>query len=98
MSASGVVTVFGVGAAALALWILVKFPAFGPQGVITAFATATAALVLQSPLVRLVPHVTTWLDVQAALLLVVLPALTLLFWGVGCLIRSLVAVAAPYRR
>jgi hypothetical protein len=36
--------------------------------------------------------------VAAALLLVILPSLTLLFWASGCLVRSLVMLAAPYRR
>jgi hypothetical protein len=36
--------------------------------------------------------------VAVALLFVILPSLTLLFWGAGCLVRSLVLLAAPYRR
>jgi hypothetical protein len=28
----------------------------------------------------------------------ILPSLVLLFWAAGCLVRSLVALAAPYRR
>ena len=27
----------------------------------------------------------------------ILPSLTLLFWGAGCLVRSLVMLAAPYK-
>jgi hypothetical protein len=36
--------------------------------------------------------------VPAALLLVILPTLTLLFWSVACLLKSFVALMAPYRR
>jgi hypothetical protein len=35
--------------------------------------------------------------VAGALVLVVLPGLTLLFWASGCLVRSVIALIAPHR-
>jgi hypothetical protein len=54
--------------------------------------------VLQTPLLGFVNPVLNAYGVPGALLFVVLPSLTLLFWASGCLVRSLVMLAAPYRR
>jgi len=60
--------------------------------------TAAAVVVFQSPMTGFVASVAASLGAAAALLLVVLPSLTLLFWASGCLVRSLVALIAPHRR
>lgn len=89
---------FGVGAAVLAFWTVARYPSFGPQSVGAALLFTVGMFVLQTPLLALVTPVVRTAGVAAALLFVILPSLTLLFWATGCLVRSLVALAAPYRR
>jgi hypothetical protein len=89
---------FAIGAALLAFWTVARFTSIGPQTVLSALIATAAAFLLMSPLPGIVASVAASKGVAAALLFVVLPSLTLLFWTTGCLVRSLVALAAPYRR
>jgi hypothetical protein len=98
MASSLVVPLFGVGAATLAFWLVARFPGFGPQSVKSALVVAAGLFVAQTPLLNLIDPVMSAHGVAVALLFVILPSLTLLFWGAGCLVRSLVMLAAPYRR
>jgi hypothetical protein len=59
---------------------------------------AAVAFALQSPMATLVGSVAISRGAGVALLFVVLPSLTLLFWTSGCLVRSLVALIAPHSR
>jgi hypothetical protein len=88
---------FAAGAALLGFWTVARFPLFGPQTFGSALVLVVAAFVLQSPLLTLVGPVITSVGVSAGVLVVILPSLTLLFWTLGCLVRSLVALMAPYR-
>jgi hypothetical protein len=54
--------------------------------------------VLQTPILAAVPPVVSAAGVPAAILVVILPALTFLFWALGCVVRSVVLLVAPYRR
>jgi hypothetical protein len=98
MDTSIVVPIFAVGSATLGLWILARFPSFGPRSVVGALVLAAATVAAQTPLLRLVPVAAAAGGAPAALMLVILPALTLLFWSVGCVFRSLVLLLDPYRR
>lgn len=98
MDATLVLAAFAAGAAAIAFWTVARFPDFGPRSVPTALALAAAMFVLQTPLLALVGPVMAAFTVAGALLFVILPSLVLLFWASGCLVRSLVLLAAPYRR
>jgi len=98
MDVSLAVCLLAVGAAALALWTLVRFPAFGPQSLGWALLLVAAAFVLQNPLLAAVPAVVAAAGAPAAMLAVIVPALTLLFWALGCVVRSLVLMTAPYKR
>ena len=89
---------FGLGAAAIAFWAVARFPDIGPRSVPSALALTVAAFVLQTPLLSFVDPAIASLGVAGALLLVILPSLLILFWASGCLVRSLVLLAAPYRR
>jgi hypothetical protein len=89
---------FGLGAAVVAFWLVARFPRLGPRSVRGALLVTAAAFVAQTPLLGLVDRAVSGLGVAGALLLVILPALTLLFWACGCLVRSLVSLAAPYGR
>jgi hypothetical protein len=97
VSSSLIVPLYGAGAAALAFWAVARFPGVGPQSVKWALVVAAAVFVVQTPLLGLVGTVVDDYGVPVALLVVILPSLTLLFWGAGCLVRSLVMLAAPYR-
>ena len=98
MGSSAVVSCFGLGAALLGFWLVARFPHLGPQTVVSSLGVVAALVVLQSPLLVLSGPVSVSLGPPAALLLVVLPSLFALFWATGCLIRSLVSLAAPFRR
>jgi hypothetical protein len=92
------VPLFGVGAAVIAFWAVARFPALGPQSVKSAILVAAAIFMLQTPALGLVSPVLERFGVAPALGFVVLPSLTVLFWATGCLVRSFVMLAAPYRR
>ena len=92
-----VVAAFGAGSALIGFWAVARYPSFGPQRVGTALVAAIAAFVLQSPLLALMAPAVETVGPGGALLFVVLPSLTLLFWAAGCLVRSLVTLAAPYK-
>ena len=98
MDASLAITLVAVGAAALALWALGRFPDLGPQTLSRAILLVAAAFVLQTPILAAVPPVVSAAGVPAAILVVILPALTFLFWALGCVVRSVVLLVAPYRR
>jgi hypothetical protein len=93
-----VLTLFAIGAAFLGFWTVARFPSLGPQTVPMGLIAAAVAFALQSPMAKLVTTVAISRGVAVALLLVVLPSLTVLFWTSGCLVRSLVALIAPHRR
>jgi antibiotic biosynthesis monooxygenase (ABM) superfamily enzyme len=97
MASGLIVPLFGMGAATLAFWLVARFPGAGPQSVKSALVVAAGLFVAQTPLLGLVNPVLSAYGVAVALLFVILPSLTLLFWGAGCLVRSLVTLAAPYR-
>jgi hypothetical protein len=91
------VAVFGVGAAMIGFWAVARFPTLGPQRVSSSLVFAAVMFVGQMPLLGLVDPVKLAAGIRGALLFVILPSLTLLFWAAGCLVRSLVALATPHR-
>jgi hypothetical protein len=91
MDGNMIVIGFCLGGAALALWLLVRFPGVGPRrltSVIAAVIAAGVALSVASPVFQALVGV-GGLAVPLALLGVVLPCLTLAFWVSGCLLRAL---------
>ena len=92
------ITSFAAGAAVVAFWFVVRFPSLGPRTVGRALVVAAAAFLVQTPLPGLTDRIVSDLGVGAALLLVIFPSLTLLFWACGCLVRSLVSLTAPHGR
>jgi hypothetical protein len=55
------------------------------------------AMALESQLPTVAARTVPAGGVAGALVLVVLPGLTLLFWASGCLVRSVIALIAPHR-
>jgi hypothetical protein len=98
VNVTSVLLIFAIGAALMAFWAVARFPSLGPQAFITALLVTVVAFALQSQLPAAVTAVATSSGIVAALLFVVLPALTLLFWTSGCLVRSLIAMIAPHVR
>ena len=98
MNSTSVVLLFASGAALLGFWTVARFPSIGPQTFRSALLATVGVFVLQSPLAGLVGNVAASRGVAAALMFVVLPSLTLLFWTSGCLVRSIVGMIAPHRR
>jgi hypothetical protein len=93
-----VVGIFGLGGGLLGFWLVARFPRLGPQTITASLVAVAAVFILQSPVPALTARVVSTFGVRSALLGVVLPSLTLLFWTAGCLVRSLVATATAYRR
>lgn len=91
MSGHELVVSFCLGGAALALWLLVRFPTRGPRqptSVIAAAVAVSAGLLLAGPLVTSLAEVGRF-GAAVALLAVVLPFLTAAFWVSGCVLRAL---------
>src|SRR5439155_18055239 len=91
------VNLFAVGSAGLGLWAVARFPSFGPRSVSRSFVLVIAAFAVLSATNGLTGTVTRAEGPAAALLLVVLPSLTLAFWACACLVRAFVTILAPFR-
>jgi hypothetical protein len=91
MDAHVILVSFCLGAAALALWLLARFPKVGPQRpatVVLAVLAVAAGLTVAGPLFDAATGLGSY-GVAVALLAVVLPALTGAFWVSGCVLRAL---------
>ena len=89
-----VIGLYAVGAAAIALWLVVRVPSVGPRTVTTAIVAGVAAaaglqlaLALIDPVAHRVPY-----GLVAALMLVILPALTAMFWTIALMLRLLASL------
>jgi hypothetical protein len=94
MGVQAVLSIYAVGAAALALWLVVRFPSLGPRGLAGAFVAGLVALLgtqvslaLIDPVAEREPY-----GVVLALMLVILPALTAMFWAAALMLRALAAL------
>ena len=91
MDGNTILVGFCLGGAALALWLLVRFPEAGPRRLTSVIVAAIAVgfvLSAASPIFQALIGL-GGLAVPLALLGIVLPALTLAFWVSGCLLRAL---------
>jgi len=91
MHGGAILVLFCLGGAALALWLLARFPTLGPQKPITILAAIFGSMValsvageLISPVFALGPF-----GPAIALLAIVLPVLTGAFWVSGCALRAI---------
>jgi peptidoglycan/LPS O-acetylase OafA/YrhL len=82
---------FCLGGAALALWLLARFPTAGPRRPFTIMAAVLAVMVALSVAGELVAPVIALgrFGPALALLAIVLPSLTGAFWVSGCALRAL---------
>ena len=91
MTPSVIVALFAGGAALLALWLLVRFPSFGPRSLRASLIASVICVVVERPLLSLLEAVRNSSGRGIALLVVGLPLLTVLFWSSGCLVRAAAA-------
>jgi hypothetical protein len=91
VSALTIVALFAGGAAMLALWLLVRFPSFGPRSLRASLIISVVCIVIERPLLSLLEAVRNSSGRGIALLFVGLPLLTGLFWSSGCLVRAAAA-------
>ena len=91
MHGDAILAFFCLGGAALALWLLARFPTAGPRRPITIMATVFGVMVALSVAGQLVSPVFALgrFGPLVALLAIVLPALTGAFWVSGCALRAL---------
>jgi hypothetical protein len=80
-----------LGGAALALWLLARFPSVGPQRPLTVILAVLAVGIGLSVAEALVGALAEAgrVGIALALLVVVLPSLTTAFWVSGCVLRTL---------
>ena len=94
MTASMIVTLYGLGAAALALWWMARFPQVGPHRAATALlAMVGAGAGLSISQALFVPVVSSGqYGAVAAMLGVFLPTLTAAFWAAACVLRAVASM------
>jgi hypothetical protein len=97
MGITATVNLFLVGAAGLGLWVVARFPSLGPRRVSKSFVLVICAFLVMAATDGLTSTVARSEGPAAALILVVLPTLTLVFWACACLVRAFVAIVAPFR-
>jgi hypothetical protein len=98
MNVTLVVCLYLVGAAGLALWLVARFPSLGPTGIGTSIVIVIGSFLLLDLTQGLTGSVSRADGPAAALLLVVLPTLTLMFWSCARLLRAFVERLTPYGR
>jgi hypothetical protein len=89
VSPVAVVDLFAIGSALLALWLLVRFPSFGPRSLRASLIASVVCVVVEGPVLSLLEAVRNSSGQAAALLVVGLPLLTTLFWSSGCIVRAM---------
>jgi hypothetical protein len=99
ISGDMIITLFCLGGAALALWLLARFPSVGPQRpatIVLAVLAVGIGLSVAGALVEALAEVGRY-GIVLALLAVVLPSLTGAFWVSGCVLRSLAGMPGMRR-
>ena len=94
MTALATVDLFAVGAAALALWLVARFPAYGPRSLARSLVLIAASFLALDVTSSLTGPAVARLGAGSTLLLLVLPALTFAFWAWACLVRALLGLLA----
>ena len=94
MNATSLLSVVFVEAALLGIGLAVRFPRFGPRDLARASLLLAGALLLNYAAPPLVASTAAAAGAPAAVTLVVLPALTAVFWAAGCFFRLVAATMA----
>jgi hypothetical protein len=94
VNATVVLSMVFVEAAVLGIGLAVGFPRFGPRDLARAALLLAGALLLNYSAPPLVGATVATAGAPAAVVLVVLPALTAMFWTAGCFFRLVAATLA----
>jgi hypothetical protein len=97
MGTMAIANLFLVGTALLGLWLVARFPAFGPGSVTASILVVIGAFAVLSLTSGATGTMTRSQGPAAALMFVVLPTFTFAFWACGRLVRAFVTLLAPYR-
>jgi hypothetical protein len=99
MQGDAILVLFCLGGAALALWLLARFPSVGPQKPYTILGAIFGSIVALSVAGQLVSPVFALgrFGPAIALLAIVLPVLTATFWVSGCALRALAGMPGVRR-
>jgi hypothetical protein len=84
------IQLFSIGAAAIGLWLIVRYPDRAPKSVTVSLLLIVAAFTVFSVVAEIVGRVTASAGPAATLLVVVLPAYIAVFWACACFIRACV--------
>jgi hypothetical protein len=96
MNVMAVANLFLVGAALLGLWVVARFPSFGPRSVTVSILFVIGAFVVLEATSGAMTTLTRSEGPAAALMLVVLPTFTFAFWACARLVRAFVTMLAPF--
>jgi hypothetical protein len=91
MDAHTILLMYTCGAAGLAVWLVARFPAFGPSTIMSASGTLLAALGVTAVVPAFVQFLVgdgNRMGGLVALLCLVLPTLATLFWATVRLLRA----------
>lgn len=99
MHGDAILAFFCLGGAALALWLLARFPRVGPRRPVTILAAVFGSMVALSVAGQLVSPVFALgrFGPPIALLAIVLPVLTGSFWVSGCALRAITGMTGVRR-
>jgi hypothetical protein len=97
MSITLLVCLYLVGAAALGLWLVARFPSVGPESVGGSLLVMLGAFAILEVTDGLTTTVARVDGPAMAMLLIVLPTLTLALWSCARLVRALVSIISPFR-
>jgi hypothetical protein len=92
-----IANLFLIGSALLGLWVVARFPSFGPQSVTASILLVIAAFAVLSATDGPTGTMTRSEGPAVALVLVVLPTFTFAFWACARLVRAFVTLLAPFR-
>jgi hypothetical protein len=88
------VNLFSVGGACLGLWLVGRYPGRAPKSLTVSLVAIVLAFAILSAAAQVVGAVTASVGPAATLMLVVLPAFTLVFWACACFVRACVDMMA----
>jgi hypothetical protein len=97
MNVMAVANLFLVGAALLGLWVVARFPSFGPRSVTVSIVFVIGAFVVLAATSGTTATISRSEGPAAALMVVVLPTFTFAFWTCARLVRAFVTLLAPFK-
>jgi hypothetical protein len=84
------IQLFSVGGAAIALWLIARYPNRAPKSVTVSLLLIVAAYIVLSVVAEIVGRVSASAGPAATLMVVVLPAYVGMFWACACFIKACV--------